>query len=276
MIKKDHSKYTKRKQKDFQGKVNKKVKNKPVIKKMNPEKGQMRLNKYIANCGICSRRQADEYIKAGLIKIDGRTVKELGTKITGRENILYNGKPLINEKKVYILMNKPKDTVTTVKDEHARKTVLDLLKNTVVGRIYPVGRLDRDTTGVLLLTNDGELTKKLTHPSHEMKKIYHVHLNRKFMPSDFERLREGINLEDGPIRPDAVSYADATDKKQIGLEIHSGRNRIVRRIFDSLGYKVIKLDRVYFAGLTKKKLRRGKWRFLTQKEISMLKMNAYE
>ncbi len=236
----------------------------------------IRLNKYMASTGICSRREADEFIKAGLITINGKLVTELGIRISPGDVIKYNGETLREEKKVYILLNKPRDYVTTMEDPHAKKTVLDLIKGACRERVYPVGRLDRNTTGVLLLTNDGELTKRLTHPKFEKLKVYHVHLNKNLKAGDLEKVATGINLEDGLIKADAISYADPADKMQVGIEIHSGRHHIVRRIFESLGYDVVKLDRVYFAGLTKKNLRRGEWRFLNEREINMLKMNAFK
>ena len=231
----------------------------------------MRLNRFISNAGICSRREADNLIKKGEIKVNGKVVTELGTIVSIHDVVEYHGQKLNPEKKVYVLLNKPKDTVTTAHDPQGRKTVIDIVKNACSQRIYPVGRLDRNTTGVLLLTNDGELAKKLTHPSFEAKKIYHVFLDKKLKLDDFNIIANGIELEDGPVRPDNISYVDPNDHKQIGIEIHSGKNRIVRRIFEHLGYKVEKLDRVYFAGLTKKNLPRGKWRFLTQQEINFLK-----
>jgi len=246
------------------------------IPKTGHEDELIRLNKYIASTGICSRREADEFIRAGLITVNGKLVTELGVKISSSDQVKYNGETLREEKKVYILMNKPKDYVTTVEDPHARKTVLELLKGACKERIYPVGRLDRNTTGVLLLTNDGELTKRLTHPKFEKLKIYHVYLNKNLKQADMDKISTGITLEDGFIKADSISYADSVDKKQVGIEIHSGRNHIVRRIFENLGYEIAKLDRVYFAGLTKKDLRRGEWRFLSGKEINMLKMNAYK
>jgi 23S rRNA pseudouridine2605 synthase len=240
---------------------------------LNPE---IRLNKYISNAGICSRRQADQFILAGLVSVNGKVVDKLGTKVLPGDKVSFNNKPIRDEKKIYILMNKPKDCVTTVEDPGARITVMDILGKKFAERVYPVGRLDRNTTGVLLLTNDGELTQQLTHPSYNKKKIYHIFLNRNFSHDDLIKLSKGIELEDGFIRPDAVDYADNTDRSQVGIEIHSGRNRIVRRIFEALGYRIVKLDRVYFAGLTKKGLNRGQWRFLTEHEVNMLKMNAYE
>jgi 23S rRNA pseudouridine2605 synthase len=236
----------------------------------------IRLNRYIASAGICSRRQADEFIGAGLVTINDKLVTELGVKVGPDDVVKYNGERIKDERKVYILLNKPKDYITTVEDPHATKTVLDLVKNACKERIYPVGRLDRNTTGVLLLTNDGDLTKRLTHPKFNKLKIYHIQLDKSLKPADMQKISDGLNLEDGFIKADAISYPDPSDKAQVGIEIHSGRNRIVRRIFEFLNYRVTKLDRVYFAGLTKKGLPRGRWRFLTDKEIVMLKMNAYK
>lgn len=235
----------------------------------------VRLNKYIASTGLCSRREADEYIQNGLITVNGELISELGAKVKFGDEVKFNGRKLIKEKNVYLLLNKPKDYVTTVKDQNAEKTVLDLVAEACHERIYPVGRLDKNTTGVLLLTNDGDLTKKLTHPSFNKKKIYHVILNKPLVKSDMQKIAEGITLEDGPIQVDAIHFVDEIDKSQVGIEIHSGRNRIIRRIFEHFGYRVRKLDRVYFAGLTKKGLKRGQWRFLTDKELAMLKMNAF-
>ena len=239
--------------------------------------GLVRLNKFIANSGICSRREADTYIETGLVTVNGERVTELGTKIDpGRDDIRFNGERIRGEKKVYLVMNKPKDFVTTLSDPHADRTVMDLIsKSLCPERVFPVGRLDKATTGVLLLTNDGDLTEKLTHPKHEVRKIYHATLDKNLKKEDFDKILEGIELEDGPIAADALSYVEG-DKSQVGLEIHSGRNRIVRRLFEHLGYKVKKLDRVYFAGLTKKNLRRGAWRFLEEKEIALLKMGAFQ
>ena len=250
---------------------------KPVVarKKRTSDEDVERLNKFISNSGVCSRREADEYIKAGLVSVNGVIVTELGTKVKMGDDVRFNGERLRGEEKVYILMNKPKDFATTVSDPHADKTVLQLIENKVSARVYPVGRLDKATTGVLLITNDGDLADKLTHPSYEKKKIYQVTLDRNFKANDFSVLLEGITLEDGPIAADDLSYV-GEDKTVVGVEIHSGRNRIVRRMFEHLGYKVKKLDRVYFAGLTKKNLRRGAWRFLTEQEITMLKMNSYK
>lgn len=239
-----------------------------------PSKG-VRLNKYIANSGICSRREADEYIQAGLIKINDVIITELGSRVMPGDVVKFNDETIKGEEKVYILMNKPKDFVTTTSDPHAENTVMDLIAGKCAGRVYPVGRLDKSTTGVLLITNDGELTDKLTHPSFEKKKIYQVTLDKNLNQNDFNTILDGITLEDGPIHADSLSYLEEKNN-EIGIEIHSGRNRIVRRIFEALGYKVKKLDRVYFAGLTKKSLRRGQWRFLTEQEVGMLKMGSFE
>ena len=236
----------------------------------------LRLNKFLANAGVCSRREADEFIQAGVVTVNGEVVTELGTKILRTDEVKFHDTPVSLEKKVYVLLNKPKDYVTTSDDPQQRKTVMDLVKDVCPERIYPVGRLDRNTTGVLLLTNDGDLASKLTHPKFLKKKVYHVHLDKNLTSHDMDQIREGITLEDGEIKADAVEYADERDKAQVGIEIHSGKNRIVRRIFESLGYRVTKLDRVQFAGLTKKNLRRGDWRFLTEKEVDMLRMGAFE
>ena len=239
--------------------------------------GPVRLNKFIANSGICSRREADTFIETGQITVNGVRVTELGTKIDpAKDDVRVNGQRIKGEKKVYLVMNKPKDFVTTLRDPHAERTVMDLISKTLCPeRVFPVGRLDKATTGVLLFTNDGDLADKLTHPSRGVRKIYHAQLDRNLKKEDFDKILEGIELQDGPIAADALSYVD-DDKSQVGLEIHSGRNRIVRRIFEHLGYKVKRLDRVYFAGLTKKNLRRGAWRFLDEKEIGLLKMGAFE
>ena len=236
----------------------------------------IRLNKYLANAGVCSRREADDFIQAGVVRVNGEIVVELGTKVQRTDTVHFHDQLVSIEKKVYVLLNKPKDYVTTSDDPQSRKTVMDLVKNCCRERIYPVGRLDRNTTGVLLFTNDGDLASKLTHPKFLKKKIYHVFLDKNVTAADLKQIAEGITLEDGEIHADAISYASDTDKKQVGIEIHSGRNRIVRRIFESLGYKVLKLDRVMFAGLTKKGLKRGDWRFLTEQEVAMLHMGAYE
>ena len=236
----------------------------------------LRLNKFLANAGVCSRREADEFIQAGLVTVNGEVVTELGTKILRTDEVKFHDAVVSLEKKVYVLLNKPKDYVTTSDDPQQRKTVMDLVKDVCPERIYPVGRLDRNTTGVLLLTNDGDLASKLTHPKFLKKKVYHVHLDKNLTSHDMDQIREGITLDDGEIKADAIEYADDRDKSQVGIEIHSGKNRIVRRIFESLGYRVTKLDRVQFAGLTKKNLRRGDWRFLTEKEVDMLRMGAFE
>ena len=236
----------------------------------------IRLNKFLANAGVCSRREADEFITAGVVSVNGTVVTELGTKVKRTDEVKFHEQPVSIERKVYVLLNKPKDYVTTSDDPQNRKTVMDLVKNVCRGRIYPVGRLDRNTTGVLLFTNDGELASKLTHPKFLKKKIYHVTTDKNVTAADMRQIAEGITLEDGEIRADAIDYASPTDKKQVGIEIHSGKNRIVRRIFEALGYRVVKLDRVLFAGLTKKNVRRGDWRFLTEQEVNMLRMGAFE
>ncbi len=237
---------------------------------------QIRLNKFMANAGLCSRREADLYIQQGLVKVNGEVATELGTKISHSDVVEYNEKVVALERKCYILLNKPKDCVTTSDDPNGRTTVMDIVKGACEERIYPVGRLDRNTTGVLLLTNDGDLASKLTHPKYVKKKIYHVWTDKDIAEEDMQRIADGIELEDGPIHADAISYATETDRNQAGIEIHSGRNRIVRRIFETLGYHVTKLDRVYFAGLTKKNLPRGRWRYLTQEEVNFLKMGSFE
>ena len=235
----------------------------------------IRLNKFLANAGVCSRREADEFITAGVVTVNGVVVTELGTKIKRADEVKFHEQPVSVERKVYVLLNKPKNTVTTSDDPQERKTVMDLVKGACSERIYPVGRLDRNTTGVLLLTNDGDLASKLTHPKYLKKKIYHVHLDKNLTRADMDQIASGIQLEDGEIRADAISYADEA-KDSVGIEIHSGKNRIVRRIFESLGYKVVKLDRVFFAGLTKKGLRRGDWRYLTEQEVNFLRMGSFE
>lgn len=257
------------------------VSRRPSVKKGNrirvPEDSLelIRLNRYISNSGLCSRREADEMISKGLISVNGTIITELGTKVSMRDDIKFKGKKLSAEKKVYILMNKPKGYVTTVKDPHAEHTVIELLGNNCPERVYPVGRLDKETTGVLLLTNDGELTGKLTHPKYERKKIYNVTLDKAVIKDDMFKLTEGIELDGELIASDSVAYSDLPDKSKIGIELHSGQNRVVRRLFESLGYRVKKLDRVYFAGLTKKNVPRGKWRYLSEKEISMLKRGLF-
>ena len=236
----------------------------------------IRLNKFLANAGVCSRREADQFIEAGVVSVNGQVVTELGTKVQRTDQVHFHDQLVSVEKKVYVILNKPKDYVTTSDDPQQRKTVMDLVKNCCRERIYPVGRLDRNTTGVLLFTNDGDLASKLTHPKFLKKKVYHVFLDKNLTAADMKQISEGITLEDGDIKADAISYASDTDKKQVGIEIHSGKNRIVRRIFESLGYKVCKLDRVMFAGLTKKGIKRGDWRFLTEQEVAMLHTGHYE
>lgn len=236
----------------------------------------IRLNKFLANAGVCSRREADEFITAGVVSVNGEVVTELGTKIKRGDEVKFHDQLVNIERKVYVLLNKPKDTVTTSDDPQARRTVMDLVKGACDERIYPVGRLDRNTTGVLLLTNDGDLASKLTHPKYLKKKIYHVHLDKNLTKADMEQIASGIQLDDGEIHADAISYTDEQKKNDIGIEIHSGKNRIVRRIFESLGYKVVKLDRVFFAGLTKKGLRRGEWRYLSEPEVNFLRMGSFE
>ncbi len=253
-----------------------KKKTRAASKPKAPGDDSIRLNKFIAASGICSRRQADDLITAGVITVNGKTITELGTKIKPEDDIRYNGKRMKTERKVYLLLNKPKDYVTTTDDPKERKTVMTLIEGACKERIYPVGRLDRQTTGVLLFTNDGDLAKKIMHPSYNKKKIYHVYLDKGITASDMKKLSEGLTLEDGFIQADAISYVTADSKKEVGLEIHSGRNRIVRRMFEHLEYRVSRLDRVYYAGLTKKNLQRGTWRFLSDQEVSRLKMNAYE
>lgn len=241
--------------------------------KSGSDDGLIRLNKYISNSGVCSRREADELIATGAVSVNGKVVTQLGTKISPSDTVQFGGETLRKERPVYLLLNKPKDYITTTDDPDGRRTVMELIKNACKERVYPVGRLDRSTTGLLLFTNDGELAKKLMHPKHGVKKIYHVELDKNLSKPDMEKIVNGIELEDGMAQVDELAYdGDGRDKKNIGLEIHSGKNRIVRRIFESLGYKVVKLDRVYYAGLTKKDLPRGRWRLLSNIEISMLKM----
>ena len=235
----------------------------------------LRLNKFLANAGICSRREADEFIQAGVVKVNGETVTELGVKVKPTDKILFHDQAVSIEHKVYILLNKPKDCVTTSDDPQERVTVMDLIKGACLERVYPVGRLDRNTTGVLLLTNDGDLASKLTHPKYEKRKIYQVTLDKDITDADIQTILSGITLDDCEVKADNLSYVDPLMKTVVGIEIHSGQNRVVRRIFEQLGYKVHKLDRVYFAGLTKKNLPRGKWRYLSEKEVSLLKMGAF-
>lgn len=236
----------------------------------------IRLNRYLANAGVCSRREADEFIQAGVVAVNGEIVTELGTKVLRSDEVKFRDQLVTLEKKVYVLLNKPKDYVTTSDDPQQRKTVMDLVKGACPERIYPVGRLDRNTTGVLLLTNDGDLASKLTHPKFLKKKVYHVFLDKNVPVEDLQKIAEGVELEDGEVHADAIEYVDECEKTQVGIEIHSGKNRIVRRIFEALGYRVIRLDRVQFAGLTKKNVRRGDWRFLTEQEVDMLRSGMYE
>ena len=238
-------------------------------------KDEMRLNKFIANSGVCSRREADTLIQAGVVTVNGEVVTELGTKVNiYNDDIRFNGERLKGEEKVYLIMNKPKGFVTTASDPHADKTVMDLLSG-CEARVFPVGRLDKNTTGVLMFTNDGEIAERLTHPSYDKKKIYQVILDRSLDKEDFDKILAGITLTDGDVAADELEYIDENDHRKLGIEIHSGKNRIVRRIFESLGYDVRALDRVYFAGLTKKGLKKGEWRFLTEGEVNILKMGAY-
>ena len=245
--------------------------------KYNPNKvtGEIRLNRFVAQSGLCSRREADDFIAAGLVSVNGVIVTELGTKVKPTDIVKFNDERLQGEKNVYLVLNKPKGYVTTLEDDHAEKTVMELVQNACKERIYPVGRLDKNSLGLLLFTNDGDITRQLTHPSLRKKKIYEVTLDKALTRADFEQLAEGITLEDGDIYFDEISYLK-DDKKSVGVEIHSGRNRIVRRMFEFLGYTVTKLDRVYYAGLTKKNLKRGAWRFLTKEEVSRLKAGLYE
>lgn len=257
-------------------------KNQPVSKKENKPQDNLiekepqdliRLNKYIANAGVCSRREADKLIQSGLIQVNGKTIIDLGTKITLTDKVIYENRILKTEKKFYVLLNKPKGYITTTDDPHDRKTVMFLTQNACKERIYPVGRLDKNTTGLLLLTNDGDLAKKLTHPKHQIRKIYHVITDQNLTKNDFIKIEQGITLEDGTIMVDKIAYVNPeVSKKEIGIEIHSGKNRIIRRIFESLGYKVVRLDRVTFAGITKKDVPRGKWRYLSEREVGYLKM----
>jgi 23S rRNA pseudouridine2605 synthase len=243
------------------------------LKPQDNDNSSIRLNKYLANAGVCSRREADKLIESGVVSINGKVVTQLGTKVSPDDNIQFGGETLRKEKPVYLLLNKPKDYITTTDDPDNRRTVMALIANACKERIYPVGRLDRGTTGLLLFTNDGELAKKLMHPKHGVKKIYHVELDKSLAKPDLDQIIKGVELDDGIAEIDEIAFdGDGRDKKSIGLEIHIGKNRIVRRIFESLGYNVVKLDRVYYAGLTKKDLTRGRWRFLTSLEISMLKM----
>lgn len=272
----------------YQGSKGQKYIKKPYVKKKftgkGPSKtveraddGTIRLNKYLSNAGICSRREADDLIASGVVQVNGKTITEMGFRVKATDVIRYGGQTLKKERLVYLILNKPKDYLTTVDDPQKRRTVLELVADACRERIYPVGRLDRSTTGLLMFTNDGELTKKMTHPRYGVRKIYHVELDKVLKRSDMDKIAEGIELEDGPIKVDEISYVgDGSDKKEIGVEIHSGKNRVVRRIFESLGYNVRKLDRVMFGPLTKKDLSRGRWRFLTDAEVGMLKMIGAE
>lgn len=246
---------------------------KPIVVKKNPRAITIRLNRYIASSGICSRRDADELIKSGVVEVNGQKTTEMGTQVKPDDVIKVNGKIIRNERKVYILLNKPKDTLTTTDDPEGRQTVLDLVQNATTERVFPVGRLDRNTTGVLLLTNDGDLASKLTHPRYNIRKIYEVRTAKNVTEEMIRQLLTGFELEDGFMKMDEVNYIDPPSKKELSVEIHSGKNRIVRRMFEQLGVEIVKLDRVYFAGLTKKTLSRGKWRFLSPKEVGWLKMN---
>jgi 23S rRNA pseudouridine2605 synthase len=255
----------------------KKIFVKPFPEEKIDDDGRIRLNKYISTSGLCSRREADKLIAAGLVTVNGALVTELGTKVVPEDDVRYNGERLKREeRKVYILMNKPKEYVTTTDDPNADKTVMDLIRESCKERVYPIGRLDKMTTGVLLLTNDGELAKRLTHPTYNKKKVYHVQIDQPITRNDYQQLIDGVKLEDGVAKADAVSFVDDSDKKELGIELHSGRNRVIRRMFEALGYKVTKLDRVYFAGLTKKGLRRGHWRFLEEAEVNMLMRNNFQ
>jgi len=275
--KSDYKKDNRKAKSEFEGKKNIRKKTfTPFYKKKSVEKSEekegIRLNKYIANSGICSRREADVFIQNGVVKVNGKVVDELGYKVMPSDEVFFDGKYIRPEKNVYVLLNKPKGYISTTKDEKARKTVMDLVKNASPYRLYPVGRLDRQTTGVILLTNDGEMTKKLTHPSYGVKKIYHVTLDKKVPMADFEKLIDGLRFEEGLAKVDKISYIEGKPKNEVGIEIHIGWNRIVRRMFERLGYEVEKLDRVMFAGLTKKTLKRGYWRILTELEVNTLKM----
>ncbi len=246
------------------------------VKKPAPHQGEgprlVRLNKYIANAGVCSRREADTYIAAGNVTVNGKTITEMGYKVSPGDEVRFDGRLLQREKKEYVLLNKPRNFITTTRDEKGRRTVMELISKASSARLLPVGRLDRNTTGLLLFTNDGELAKTLTHPKHGVRKIYHVELDKSLKSSDLDKIRAGLELEDGPITVDEVSYISGAPKREVGVQLHSGRNRIVRRIFEHLGYQVVKLDRVVFAGLTKKDLPRGNWRYLTPQEVINLKM----
>ncbi|MDR2122854.1 MAG: rRNA pseudouridine synthase [Flavobacteriaceae bacterium] len=263
---------TQRSEKKFEGKKRNISSFRKRIPKETEKKEEIRLNKYIANSGACSRREADVFIQNGVVKVNGKVITEFGYQVKPGDEVFFDGRYIRPEKNVYVLLNKPKGYISTTKDEKARKTVMDLVANASPYRLYPVGRLDRQTTGVLLLTNDGDLTKKLTHPSYEVKKIYHVTLNKKVSQDDLNQLLEGLRFEEGLAKADKVSYIEGSPKNEVGVEIHIGWNRIIRRMFERLGYEVEKLDRVMFAGLTKKTLKRGYWRILTELEVNTLKM----
>lgn len=279
--KKEHNKYSgkpypkKSDNKVYKNKFGRKIVKKEEDTKDNDD-GLIRLNKYIANSGICSRRDADELIKENFVTVNGKVITEMGYKVSSTDTIKVKNKLIKFEKNVYIVINKPKGVLTTVSDDRGRKTVISILNNKVKERIYPVGRLDKDSTGVLLLTNDGDLTKRLTHPKYNKKKVYHVFLDKDLTKEDLEKLSMGAGLEDGFMKFDALAFPDPKSKRDLGVEIHSGKNRIIRRMFAHFGYTVIKLDRVYFAGLTKKDLKRGRWRYLSEREVSNLKRGTYE
>ncbi len=260
----------------YRKKIDPEIKISRPSKKEIPQTASIRINRYLAMSGLCSRRQADEFILEGLVSINDKIISEPGIQVMPGDVVKFNGEKVNPEKKVYILLNKPKEYITTAKDEKGRKTVYDLIRGACKERVFPVGRLDRNSMGVLFMTNDGEMASRLAHPKYLNKKVYHVFLDKGLKPSDFDKIITGIQLEDGFIKADDLSYVNPERKTEIGIEIHSGKNRIVRRIFEYLGYKVIKLDRVSFAGLTKKNLQRGQWRFLTEKEINLLKMNAFK
>lgn len=279
MRRKSDDNRNKRTQKNFGGNKNRKPNfskkfNKPRPQKAdkNPNDDLMRLNKFIANAGVCSRREADELIKTGAVEVNGMMITEMGYKVKPDDEVRYDGELLTPEKKVYVLLNKPKNFITTTSDERDRKTVMDLIANATSARIFPVGRLDRQTTGVLLFTNDGDLTKKLTHPSHQVRKIYHVVLDKSLHGEDLQKIMDGIRMEEGVAKVDKISFIEGKAHNEVGVEIHIGWNRVVRRIFEKLGYKIEHLDRVSFAGLTKKNLKRGDWRILERDEINFLKM----
>lgn len=258
---------------DIRGGKKPNIKSSPKVSKRNDD--TIRLNRFIANAGICSRRDADTYISSGVVTVNGKVITEMGYRVKPGDEVNFSGEKITAEQKKYVLLNKPKGFVTTVDDPYADKTVMGLVSSACTERIYPVGRLDKETTGLLLFTNDGDLTTRLTHPKYNRKKIYHVFCDKKVTKNHIRQILEGINLEDGFVKADALSYVDQNDTRQVGIEIHSGKNRIVRRIFSSLGYKVQRLDRVYFCGLTKLNLPRGKWRHLTPEEVSFLKIGNF-